>query len=197
MDDQLDRRTKRTRQALQSALVALILEKGYDSVTVMDVAQRADYNRGTFYNHYLGKEELLSEIREDFLKGFEKALLAPYKGMQKVQATQTYPSILQLFEHVEGHKDVFQALIAVDKGLVYEMNSVMRESMRRDMHIEMEKTEPPIDYEIMLSYQMSATVGVIMYWAETNFKYSASYMAEQLIALVRARIDHITFKRQP
>ncbi|MED1953825.1 TetR-like C-terminal domain-containing protein [Brevibacillus centrosporus] len=55
--------------------------------------------------------------------------------------------------------------------------------------------DPPIDYEIMLSYQMSATIGMIMYWAETNFKYSAAYMAEQLLTLVNARIDHVEFKQ--
>lgn len=55
--------------------------------------------------------------------------------------------------------------------------------------------QPPLDYEILLSYQLSATVGVIDYWAETNFKYSAEYMAGQLMALVNSRMDHIVFKR--
>lgn len=192
--EQLDRRTKRTRQAIKSAFVSLILEKGYESVTIQDIAQRADYNRGTFYNHYLGKEELLQDIREEFLNGFANTLLAPYEGMKRVEATQFYPSSLQLFVHIEKNKDVFMALHAVDKSIYFEMNHKLREAMRRDMHIEMEKTDPPIDYEIMLSYQMSATIGMIMYWAETNFKYSAAYMAEQLLTLVNARIDHVEFK---
>ncbi|QRG69022.1 TetR/AcrR family transcriptional regulator [Brevibacillus choshinensis] len=193
--DQLDRRTKRTRQAIKTAFVSLILEKGYEAVTIQDIAQRADYNRGTFYNHYLGKEELLREIRDEFLSGFANTLLAPYEGMDRVEATKIYPSSLQLFAHIEKHKDVFMALHAVDKSIYFEMNHKLRESMRRDMHIEMEETDPPIDYEIMLSYQMSATIGMVMYWAETNFKYSAGYMAEQLFTLVNARIHHIEFKR--
>ena len=43
---------RRTRQLLREALVELILEKGYDAVTVQDVLDRADVGRSTFYAHY-------------------------------------------------------------------------------------------------------------------------------------------------
>lgn len=81
--------------------------------------------------------------------------------------------------------------------MTVELFDRLRESMREDMRIEIEADAAPVDYEIMLSYQMSATVGVIMHWAEVNFKYSASYMAEQLITLVNSKIDHIAFMKKP
>ncbi len=195
-EDRLDRRKRRTRQALKSAFVSLVLEKGYEAVSIQDVADRADYNRGTFYNHFAGKEELLREIHDEFLRGFAAVLLEPYRGMEGVDARRIYPSALLLFEHIEKRKDEFRALLMADRRLGFEMVDALRESMRRDMHIEMEETEPPIDYEIMLSYRMSATVGVIMYWAETNFKYSASYMAEQLLLQVNSRLRYIEFKSE-
>ncbi|WP_028552794.1 TetR/AcrR family transcriptional regulator [Paenibacillus sp. UNC451MF] len=195
MEDQLDRRTKRTRHAIKSAFIKLILEKGYDSTTILDIANQADYNRGTFYNHFVGKEELLKAIHDEFLQGLAEALLEPYEGMKRVEATNIFPSTLQLFEHIEKNKEEFMALLSVDKGIALEIYDLLRESMRKDMHIEMESSDPPIDYEIMLSYRMSATVGVIMYWAETNFKYSAGYMAEQLLMQVNTRMDYIEFKR--
>lgn len=196
LEQNIDRRARRTRKALKSAFVALVLEKGYDSVTILDVANRADYNRGTFYKHFVGKEDVLREIHDDLLLGIAKLLLEPYKGMERIDAAMTFPSSLRLFEHIEQHKDDFMALLSVERGkLALELYDRLRESMREDMHIEMEESDPPIDYEIMLSYRMSATVGVIMHWAETNFKYSAAYMAEQLIALVDAKMDYIVFKR--
>lgn len=51
-DKQLDRRVRRTRRALQDSLTSLILEKGYDAVTVEDITDRADLGRTTFYLHY-------------------------------------------------------------------------------------------------------------------------------------------------
>ncbi|OZQ77781.1 hypothetical protein CA596_05855 [Paenibacillus odorifer] len=192
-----DRRTRRTRQALKSAFVELILENSYDSVTILDVTNRADYNRGTFYKHFESKEALLKEIHDEFLQGIGEALIDPYEGLDRIEATEVFPSILQLFEYIEGHKAEFLALSAVERGkMTVELFDRLRESMREDMRIEIEADAAPVDYEIMLSYQMSATVGVIMHWAEVNFKYSASYMAEQLITLVNSKIDHIAFMKK-
>jgi AcrR family transcriptional regulator len=56
-----DRRTNRTRRQLRDALMTLILEKGYDTVTVEEITSRADLGRTTFYLHYRDKEELLLE----------------------------------------------------------------------------------------------------------------------------------------
>ncbi|ANY65886.1 hypothetical protein BBD42_04940 [Paenibacillus sp. BIHB 4019] len=194
-EKQLDRRTRRTRQAIKAAFVSLILERGYEAVTILDVAKRADYNRGTFYKHFVGKEELLQEIRSEFLLGFAETLLIPYEGMDLVKAEDIYPSALQLFDHIEKHKDEFQALLSVDRSFGFELYDVLRESMRRDMHITMDEGSPALDYEILLSYQMSAAMGVILYWEESGFKYSTSYMADQLIGLVNRKMDKITFKK--
>ncbi|MDF9845429.1 MULTISPECIES: TetR/AcrR family transcriptional regulator [unclassified Paenibacillus] len=195
-EEDLNRRVRRTRQALKTAFVDLILEKGYEAVTIMDIAERADYNRGTFYKHFVSKEDLLRDIHDDFLRNVSEVLLLPYEGMEKIEATGIYPSTLQLFQHIEQHKRDYLALSSAQRGKTsVELYDTLRRSMREDMHIEMEDNSPPLDYEILLSYQLSATVGVIDYWAKTGFKYSAEYMAGQLMALVNSRMDHIVFKR--
>src|SRR5512141_2751987 len=56
-----DRRVNRTRRQLREALTTLILEKGYDAITIEDITEQADLGRTTFYVHYHGKEELLLE----------------------------------------------------------------------------------------------------------------------------------------
>jgi AcrR family transcriptional regulator len=53
-----DRRVQRTRKILQDALVELILEKGFDKVTVQDVIERANIGRSTFYSHFKDTEDL-------------------------------------------------------------------------------------------------------------------------------------------
>src|ERR1041385_2364465 len=60
----MDRRKVRTRQMLRDALIALILEKGYDTTTVEDITNRANLGRATFYLHYRDKDELLLHTLE-------------------------------------------------------------------------------------------------------------------------------------
>ena len=54
-----DRRVQRTRALLLSALLDLIVEQGYEEITVQDIVDRANVGRSTFYAHFLDKRELL------------------------------------------------------------------------------------------------------------------------------------------
>ena len=55
-----DRRIQRTRQLLQGALLSLIQEKGFESLSVQDIIDRANVGRATFYAHFQNKEDLLA-----------------------------------------------------------------------------------------------------------------------------------------
>src|SRR3972149_51567 len=59
MNDKNDRRSQRTRQALGDALIELMMEKGYDAISVKEIIDHANVGRSTFYTHYADKDELL------------------------------------------------------------------------------------------------------------------------------------------
>ncbi|MFI5716434.1 TetR/AcrR family transcriptional regulator [Nocardia sp. NPDC051750] len=63
-----DRRVRRTRDALHRALIALMMERAYDRITVSDVIDRADIGRSTFYAHYRDKDDLLVVSCTEFLR---------------------------------------------------------------------------------------------------------------------------------
>ena len=65
--------------------------------------------------------------------------------------------------------------------------NMFRTYLTEDFVLVTEDSEWTINYDIMLSYLVSATVGVIMHWAEIGFKYSAHYMGEQLTALINIK----------
>ena len=68
-----DRRVRRSKAALQRALVELVLERGYHGLSVDALAERADVTRATFYAHYLNKEALLEAVVDDFADRVESA----------------------------------------------------------------------------------------------------------------------------
>jgi AcrR family transcriptional regulator len=63
-----DARVRRTRDALGDALVALMQEKPFETITVQDVLDRAHVGRSTFYSHYSDKDDLLMSDVDDFLR---------------------------------------------------------------------------------------------------------------------------------
>ncbi len=54
MTSAIDRRIVRTRATLQHALLALIMARGYDAISVQDICTAANIGRSTFYAHYTG-----------------------------------------------------------------------------------------------------------------------------------------------
>lgn len=60
----LDRRQKKTRQAIQTALLSLMKDKPLEQITVSELASTADVNRKTFYNHYTRIQDVRTEIEE-------------------------------------------------------------------------------------------------------------------------------------
>lgn len=65
----------RSKEKIQEAVFELIKEKkGLEKVTISDIVQRADVNRGTFYNHYRNINEVLEDIESKVVVSFEKML---------------------------------------------------------------------------------------------------------------------------
>jgi AcrR family transcriptional regulator len=85
----VDRRSERTRAALLSAFVELILSRGYEAVGVGDIIRTANVGRSTFYLHYARKEALLKES----LKHPSTALAACARG------DMTPRMLMPLLEH--------------------------------------------------------------------------------------------------
>ncbi len=68
----LDPRVRRTRQMLFQAFQELLVEKGFDQISVQDIAERSTLNRATFYDHFPDKFALLEAmISERFGKAIE------------------------------------------------------------------------------------------------------------------------------
>lgn len=63
----LDRRQKKTRQAIQTALLSLMKDKPLERITITELAAAAGVNRKTFYNHYSSIQEVRAELEEQYI----------------------------------------------------------------------------------------------------------------------------------
>ena len=76
LEEKLDPRVKRTRKYLEQAFIELLTEKGFQSVTVQDITERAEVNRATFYAHFPDKYALLDHVvLQDFRQEVENRML--------------------------------------------------------------------------------------------------------------------------
>lgn len=66
----LDRRQRKTRTAIQNALLSLLREKPIESITISELTELADVNRKTFYNHYANLQQVRSELEQQYIDLF-------------------------------------------------------------------------------------------------------------------------------
>lgn len=60
-----DRRVRKTKSQLRLALMDLLVEKSAKNISVRELAERADINRGTFYIHYQDVNDLLQRLEDE------------------------------------------------------------------------------------------------------------------------------------
>jgi len=63
-----DLRVRRTQKLLREALIALIEERGFDAITVGEIAERAMVSRAAFYRHFQDKYDLVEKIFEEMVE---------------------------------------------------------------------------------------------------------------------------------
>jgi AcrR family transcriptional regulator len=99
----VDRRVRRTRDALTRAFIALVLERGYESIGIEDITDRADVARPTFYSHYTDKEALLTSLFSDLVTDLVTRLRAV-----PIEPTRLSQAVLrELFRHAAEMPDLY------------------------------------------------------------------------------------------
>lgn len=103
----IDRRVSRTKTALRVALLELIARRGYERVSVKDLAARANVGRATFYMHYADKEAVLREN----MQALADQIRAEARALRCANGAGVADFSLPMFCHVAEVKPLFVALL--------------------------------------------------------------------------------------
>ncbi len=106
-----DRRVKKTRLAIREALVALMMQKGYEAIIVEDILERADVGRSTFYAHFADKEDVLRSGIEAFRQGLEQ-----HRMTAASDTHWPFAFSLELLRHAGSKKGLYRALVGRQSG---------------------------------------------------------------------------------
>lgn len=175
-----DRRVRRTQQALVQALVELVLERRYDSITIQNLLDRADVGRTTFYSHYRGKDDLLLRSFERMLEGLDQTM-----GQDEEAAARLAP-VRELFQHVGEFRSFHQALVRAR--LVDRLYQAGTSRLSRTIEHRLARMTPPTHrLPVPLAVQAQALAGALFallrWWLDHGQAYSPAQMDEMLHAL--------------
>lgn len=107
--DKIDRRTRKTRSAIQTAFIKLILKKDISKITVREISELADINRATFYLHYSDVYQVLESIEDGIAAGF---LTIIDKYDMKALAINPYPLLDSLTSELSDRPEISRFIMS-------------------------------------------------------------------------------------
>jgi AcrR family transcriptional regulator len=162
----LDRRVERTRQRLREALLSLIVEQGYEKVTVKDILDRAEIGRATFYEHFRSKEDLLGsgieQLRAHLLKEWKSGSEAGRGPVERLGFT------LALFQHVDSHRRLYKAIVGRESGVIVErkMRRMLADLVREDLKSRKSAGQNTVSKDLAVQYVVGALWSVLTWWMD-------------------------------
>lgn len=175
-----DRRIGRTRKLMHDALMALIVEKGYEAVTVQDILDRANVGRSTFYAHFRDKDALCLSGFDHLRTLFEQQQLSLLAAKHDGKDTE-FNMILELFHHVGQHHTLYKAIAGKQSGemilkylhrYLYDMLIVPHTALMKN------KKSSPVPIEITTHWIVSSLLSLTIWWLDNNMPYPPERMDE-------------------
>jgi AcrR family transcriptional regulator len=170
-----DARVKRTRDALGDALVALMQEKPFDTITVQDVLERANVSRSTFYSHYSDKDDLLMSDAEEFFEALSMAL-----SQHGDKSDRVFP-VHEFFTHLANVQPFFKALVKSGR---YQENMDLarghfaRGIERRLAELPRGRSIPANELQAIAFTHAGALLSLLKWWLDRGMRETPAEMDE-------------------
>ena len=177
-----DRRVRRTKKLLTQAFTQLLQEKQINEITVKELTDLADMNRGTFYLYYKDMFDMLEKIEDGMFEALD-AIISLHEHDDVSQ--QTKPILLDLFDFIEENQEMCRVLLSPhgDMNFLHRLNEVVREKcLKAWPEIRKEKGEADFDYHY--SFVVFGCAGIIRAWVNRNCSESAEKMAEMAYGMI-------------
>lgn len=183
-----DPRIARSRAALREAFITLVEERGIDGFSVGDLCTSAGLNRGTFYNHFRDKDDLLAQLEAEVMDDLDRLQaqmqnltvreLLGYRARKK-----PLPLLVELFDYLREQGAFLHAALGPggDVGFGPRLRDSVCTNLVQSILHERYRNDPSPFVGYYVAFFASAYLGVITRWIETGMQESSEEMA--LIAM--------------
>ncbi|MBQ4227226.1 MAG: TetR/AcrR family transcriptional regulator [Clostridia bacterium] len=178
-----DRRVRRTKKLLVQALTQLMSEKQVNEITVKELTQLADVNRGTFYLYYSDIYDMLHTTQNELL-----AALEDIAGRHRENSArgELSPMLEELFEHIGQNSEMWRVLLSPtgDMSFLHRLNQLLRESFSWMQSVG-ETPRGAAEWDFRYSFGVFGCAGLIRSWLDSGLNESPSHMAALTDSLLR------------
>lgn len=170
-----DRRVRRTRAQLRRALSELLREKTPDQLSVTELTQRADVNRGTFYCHYRDIYDMLDQLEAETLEEFS-ALMDSYPAARLKGGLR--PILEDVFLFIQRNLDLAGSAMNLwgRSNFLERLKALLRDKVTRDWS-SLYRFPDAAQRDHCLNFLVGGAIGLVQSWMEGGGRETPQEMA--------------------
>ena len=160
----IDRRARRTRTALHEALMHLTVERGYDDLSVADIADRADVGRSTFYAHFTDKDDLLRSSLAAL-----RSILVQEQAATRHDGPDGLFGFTRFFtSHLAEQQALYRAMMRGRSGaiMIDYIHHAIADILRTELAPHARSTTAGFDIELTVQFLVGGYLSVLTWWVE-------------------------------
>ena len=183
----MDRRKRRTRIAIQKACIELMQYKDFDTITISDIAERADINRATFYLHFIDKYDMLDQFEQEIMDAISANFTTDFATAMSIEEIiqSRYEPLVKVFSVIQDKSDIIDLLFQT-KGVrsihthFHTIALKMFDSKFTQKNINTSFQSP----ELFISVIVSTMIGIAHYWINSEDFKAPERLAIDLITII-------------
>ena len=174
----LTERGQETQRELTDVLMQLVLEKGYEEVSVKDITERAGIDRSTFYLHFKDKRDLLIKSQQQLIDDLIERIQPDNVPLSGVAMT---------FEHMAQHVNQYRVLLQLEGSTV--PSQLLHDNIVRavkpiiEQRLQEGGASPSADIDLTANFITGALRSTARWWLQAGMPYSPDEMTNRFIQL--------------
>ncbi len=183
----MDRRQRKTREAIFNAFTALLSKKDFNQITVGEIIQVADVGRATFYAHFETKDYLLKEFcRELFCHIFDAEHNKENGHRHIFDCDGSDSVILHLFRHLQNNDNNILVLLSSQNNELFLNYFRSNLEMLIQSHLSLfdSQKSQSVPESFWCNYVVSIFVETLKWWIANGMKESPEQITEYFFAVV-------------
>lgn len=170
-----DRRVRKTKKAMTDALAELLLTKPLANISVREIADKADINRGTFYLHYRDVYDMVEKLQNEIFEKFNDIVShhEPTKNSEEL-----FPILVELFNLLSENAELAKVLIGKngDAAFVDKLKQVIRDKCFTNAQ-KLFEIKDSDKFNYFYHYIVSGCIGIFSAWLNDGMKETSLEMA--------------------
>jgi AcrR family transcriptional regulator len=188
-----DRRVRRTKKLLKESLAVLLMEKKLNNITVKEIVDLADVNRGTFYLHYKDIYDMLNKIENEMIIQLEY-ITKRFSNTLLTDSTRLY--IEEIFQYVADNQVFCKMLLGPngDLAFVEKLKKLVEDKCFHSL-MEMCPKNELQNYQYFATYAISGCIGLLQTWLNDGMKVSPQELALVAEGMIKNGIEFLQTKQ--